>query len=232
MNNERGGIISKLFLIPAAIALMAGFFLLGYYVGQYRSKTAEPGENGSPLPELVSKNLPKPEDFTFYKTLTEKEDKTVSIELKPKAPVEEVKRAVPAVTPEASKDHAEASKNSKAAEKNKVEKSASAVDAPKAATVKQQPAHEKKTAKPKEATYSKLHYTIQVASYPEKQLAEDDVKKMKGRGYAAFIVATAVPNKGTWYRVRLGSFTNKAAAEKLARDVRAKVGISPIVTLE
>ena len=29
MKNERGGIISKLFIIPAGVALMVGFFFLG-----------------------------------------------------------------------------------------------------------------------------------------------------------------------------------------------------------
>jgi cell division septation protein DedD len=32
--------------------------------------------------------------------------------------------------------------------------------------------------------------------------------------------------------VRLGSFSNKAAAEKLANELRAKEGISPFITIE
>jgi cell division septation protein DedD len=55
---------------------------------------------------------------------------------------------------------------------------------------------------------------------------------MKTRGYAAFIVSSNLPDKGTWYRVRLGSFSNKAAAEKLLKQLQAKEGISSFITIE
>jgi cell division protein FtsN len=35
-----------------------------------------------------------------------------------------------------------------------------------------------------------------------------------------------------WHRVRLGSFSNKAAAERLQKSVRDKEGLSTIVVLE
>ena len=77
-----------------------------------------------------------------------------------------------------------------------------------------------------------LRYTLQIASYQEKNVAEDDVKKMKKHGYAAFIVSTELPGKGKWHRVRIGSLANRAAAEKLQKDIHAKVGISPVITIE
>jgi len=55
---------------------------------------------------------------------------------------------------------------------------------------------------------------------------------MKTRGYAAFIVSSTMPDKGTWYRVRLGSFPNKAAAEKLLRQLQSKEGITSFITIE
>jgi cell division septation protein DedD len=63
-------------------------------------------------------------------------------------------------------------------------------------------------------------------------MAEDDIKKMKQRGYSAFIVTSDLPGKGTWYRVRLGSFSSKALAEKLQKELRTKEGISPFITIE
>jgi DedD protein len=79
---------------------------------------------------------------------------------------------------------------------------------------------------------SKVRYALQLASYQERELAEDDVKKMKKQGYAAFVVTSQLPDKGTWYRVRLGSFSNKASAEKLQKELQAKAGVSPIIVTE
>lgn len=232
MKDERGGIISNLFIIPAGVALLIGVFILGYYVGRHQNKSGAQGENLAPLPDVVSEKLPKPEDFTFFKSLSEKENKTVSIDLKPKSSPDESKpdkKQTGADTPnESSGQTIPKSKNLEV----KVEKKPSDTDTHQQKASKHQETHEKKDTTPKKSAPSKLHYTVQVASYPEKQLADDEAKKMRSRGYAAFIVPSEVPGKGTWYRVRLGSFTNRAAAEKLAREIHAKVGISSIITLE
>ncbi len=202
--NERGGIISKILLIPAGVALMAGFFFLGYYVGKYQSRSLAQNQRPAPLPEVEPINPPKQDEFTFYKTLTEKENKTVSIDLNPKPEAEE-KRA------DKKPADGEPARN----------KTAALVQA----LPKQQVPAKKEAA-------SKLRYTLQLASYQEKEMAEEDVKRMKQRGFAAFVVASAVEGKGTWYRVRLGSFSNKASAEKLQRELRAKEGVSAFITIE
>ena len=231
-NEERGGIISNLLIIPVGIAIMIGIFLMGYYVGRYHGKAGGQAENTGPLPEVASENLPKPEDFTFYKTLTEKENKTVSIDLNAKPSVEEGNSSAKQAVQESSKPADQAIAPGKASDA-RVEKKASGAASVKQYGIKKPQARERQeTPAKKSAAASKLHYTVQVASYPDKQLADDEAKKMKTRGYAAFIVASNVPGKGTWYRVRLGSFTNRTAAEKLAKDIHAKVGISPIITLE
>jgi cell division septation protein DedD len=223
MNNERGGIISSFIIIPAAVCLMIGFFFLGYYVGRYQGTKSAQGQSEPPLPEMLSKNLPKPEEFTFYKTLTEKENKTVSIDLRPKnadmAPNPEKKAA------EAPKDSALPPAKGKGPE-NTAKKTASQPGPVKQNSAKPAPEPAKSAAP------SKMRYTIQLSAHQEKQAAEDEVKKMKQNGYAAFIVSSDLPGKGTWYRVRLGSFTKKEAAEKLRKEVHAKVGILPIITME
>ncbi len=230
MDNERGGIISKLFIIPAGIALMLAFFFLGYYVGKYEKKQGSSAGALPPLPEVVSKNLPKPEEFTFYKTLTEKENKTVSIDLKPKASSPETK-------PE-KKDSTAAAKErdqTAAAEKgtnDKAEKKSAQPEPVKQAVIKPSPAPEKKTASAKQPASPKLRYAIQLSAHQERQEAEDAVKRMKQNGFAAYIVASELPGRGPWFRVRLGSFTNRGAAEKLQKAVTDKVGVSSIIVIE
>ncbi len=231
-NKERGGIISNLLIIPVGVALMVGVFFLGYYVGRYPGKAGGQGENAGPLPEVISENLPKPQDFTFYKTLTAKGDKTVSIDLRPKPSSDKAKTDENQAPSEASKESGDRTAPKGKMADSTIEKKPSAAVSSERAAARPSRGRDKKETAPAKTAHSKLHYTVQVASYPQKQLADDEAKKMKTRGFAAFIVPSAVPGKGTWYRVRLGSFTSRASAERLAKEIHAKVGISPIITLE
>ncbi len=230
INNQRGGVISKLFIIPAGVVLMLGFFFLGYYVGRYERKTASSGDNIQPLPAVVSKNQPKPEEFTFYKTLTEKENRTVSIDLKSKSENtfsdSEKKESV-----DAPKAVDQKTTKERGAE-SRPEKQTILVEATKKKVIKPSPEANKKAAPRKQVMSEKLRYTIQVSSHPEKQAAEYDVKRMKQSGFAAFIVLSELHGKRTWYRVRIGSFRNRDAAEKLEKEIHEKVGMTPIVVLE
>ena len=217
-------------IIPAGITLMAGFFFLGYYVGRYEGKSGVRSEGMPPLPEVVSKAMPKPEEFTFYKTLTEQGDKTVSIDLKPKAANTDNK-----IESKQSADAAKEVEKQPIKEKgrdSKVEKKPDQQDTVKQTASKAAQPAEKKIALAKQGTPSRLHYTVQVSSHQERQAAEDDVKRMKQNGFAAFVVSSVLPGKGTWFRVRIGSFSNKEAAEKLRKEVHAKIGVSPIIVLE
>jgi cell division protein FtsN len=197
MKNERGGILSKIIFIPAGVALMVGFFFLGYYVGKYQNKSRASGEIAPPLPEIASSTGQKLEEFTFYKTLTDKNDKTVSIDLKPGPVKEDIK-------PEKEQTTAEAKKSFPAAKKE-----------PAAAS-----------------TSANLRYTVQTSSYQERTMAEDEVKRLKKRGFAAFIVSSELPGKGMRYRVRIGNFYNRAAAEKLQKTIHEKERILTIVVSE
>jgi len=232
MNNQRGGILSTLFVIPIGVALMVGFFFLGYYVGKYQSKPGKQGEIIPPLPEMLSKNLPDKEEFTFYKTLTDKSDKTVSIELKPRSRSEAgkpVKKQIAAETPKPA--------IVRPAPKEKkleitIEKDTSVPTQAKQTASKQTQAQQKKEPAAAASSTTLVRYTLQLASYQDKETADSDVKKMKKRGYAAFIVSAELPGKGMWHRVRLGSFANKASAEKLQKELHAKEGLSPMVVTE
>jgi len=215
MNNQRGGIIANILIVPIGIALMAGIYFLGYYAGLSKAKAVASGEARSPLPDIISENIPKSEEFTFYKTLADKENKTVSIEVKPRA-VENAVQSGPRETPLDARQE----KIVKLEKKTVIKADKPAMPAPKQ-TLKQAPA----------SSNGRLRYTIQLASYPEKRLAEDEVKKMKKRGYVAFPVAFET-GKGTWYRVRLGSFSSRDAAEKLLKDIKSKAGGSPFITIE
>jgi len=229
IQNQKGGILSKIFIIPLGVALLAGFFFLGYYVGKYQGKSNATEEIAQPLPEIPSGTEPKHEEFTFYKTLTDKTDKTVSIDLKAKPASEENKsEKQQAETDTLTKIPVQSVPKEKHIE-IKVEKEAPS-------PVKSTHMASKPAADKKESVTSssgvKLRYTLQTASYQEKDMAEDEVRRLKKQGYAAFIVASKVSGKGTWYRVRLGSLPDKSAAEKLQKTIKSKTGISPMILIE
>jgi cell division protein FtsN len=65
-------------------------------------------------------------------------------------------------------------------------------------------------------------FTIQVSAFKTAPEAQSYVKLLSAKGFTAHIKPASVEGKGTWYRVRVGSFTSSAAAEtykdKLARE--------------
>lgn len=229
MNNQRGGIISNIFLIPVGVALMVCFFFLGYYVGKYQSNDGNQEAMLPPLPEVVSKNMPKREEFTFYKTLSDREQKTVSIELKPRR-IEEIPRKETRDREQPKKEKKREGKVEKPRAKPKPEPRP--VKKETAPAPKPEPRTVKKETAPAREPDPNVRYTLQIASYQEKESAEEDVRKMKKLGYAAFIVPSEIEGKGKWYRVRLGSFSNKASAEKLQRELKTKEGINPFISVE
>ena len=60
---------------------------------------------------------------------------------------------------------------------------------------------------------------VQVASTKEEASATALVKKLKQLGYAGFSRRAVIPNKGTWYRVRVGPYGNKAEAEQMRKEL-------------
>jgi DedD protein len=66
--------------------------------------------------------------------------------------------------------------------------------------------------------------TIQVASLKDPTAAQRIVANLKKDGYAAYLSRIVIPDKGLWFRVRVGSYKGReqAAADmaRLARELR------------
>lgn len=231
MNNQQGGILSKMIIIPAGVVLMVGVFFSGYYTGSTRNRPEDPERTAPPLPQLASSGSNTAEEFTFYKTLTDKNEKTVSIDIRPKSSNNENKPDQQQVAHEPDRtNHAQAALKTKGANSLPEKESSSSGKSGQAALP--QPQLLAKKGPPGASPGLKLRYTVQTASYPEKGMAEKDVKHLKTRGYAAFVASSELQGKGTWHRVRLGSFSSRAVAEKLQKTLQAKEGISPIIVIE
>jgi len=84
------------------------------------------------------------------------------------------------------------------------------------------------TQKPTEAV-SGGAFTLQLSAFQNRPEAERFAAKLRDRGYAPFIVPAEVPNKGTWYRVRMGSFPSKDAASRYLTDFKRETQLQAFV---
>ena len=70
----------------------------------------------------------------------------------------------------------------------------------------------KKTVNLKKSAEGNKNFTIQIASLKDSAAADKMVAKLKKRGYPAYRSIGKIPDKGIWYRVRVGYFKNRAEA--------------------
>jgi cell division septation protein DedD len=62
-------------------------------------------------------------------------------------------------------------------------------------------------------------YTIQIASFKNREDAFRRVSELKKNGFPAYVSRGEVPRQGIWHRVRVGAFTD----EKSAKDIMTKL---------
>jgi cell division protein FtsN len=60
---------------------------------------------------------------------------------------------------------------------------------------------------------------VQVASTKDPKSADEMVKKLQQKGYPAFSTKADIPEKGTWYRVRVGYFNDNIEAESIRQQL-------------
>jgi DedD protein len=63
-------------------------------------------------------------------------------------------------------------------------------------------------------------FTLQLGASQNRDDAERMVSRLREKGYAPYIVSADVPGKGTFYRVRMGSFATKEAASRYLEDFK------------
>jgi cell division septation protein DedD len=71
-----------------------------------------------------------------------------------------------------------------------------------------------------DATSAAGAFTLQLGASPNRDDAERQASRLREKGYAPYIVSAEVPGKGTWYRVRMGSFPTKDAATRYLQDFK------------
>lgn len=74
-------------------------------------------------------------------------------------------------------------------------------------------------------------YSVQVGSYPTMQEATKKVEEWKSKGYPAYMMVADIPERGRWFRVRMGGFENRNDAERYLRDVKSRDPVDALVVL-
>lgn len=74
------------------------------------------------------------------------------------------------------------------------------------------------TALPSVATSAIGKYTVQVASFASETEAQEQVNKLKEKGFGAFYVSAAIKGQ-TWFRVSIGLFADQASAMDYRKEI-------------
>ncbi|CAM3056652.1 SPOR domain-containing protein [Corallococcus sp. ZKHCc1 1396] len=72
-------------------------------------------------------------------------------------------------------------------------------------------------------------FTLQLSAFQSRSDADRFAARLRDRGYAPYILTAEVPGKGTWYRVRMGSFASKEAAGRYLTDFKRETQLDAYV---
>lgn len=107
--------------------------------------------------------------------------------------------------------------------------------AAKTARPQKKAAVQRKIAKPavqkppnKSAADGKGALTIQAASLRDRDAAETLVRKLKAKGYPAFTSIARIPERGTWFRVRVGRYAGGQDAGAVMQKLKSE-GFDPLL---
>jgi cell division protein FtsN len=75
-------------------------------------------------------------------------------------------------------------------------------------------------------------YSVQVGSFRVAEQAETLRQRLVRKGYDVRVRLSMVPGQGAWYRVRVGQFSTRAAAEGVARRLHSQERIPVMVAAE
>jgi cell division septation protein DedD len=72
-------------------------------------------------------------------------------------------------------------------------------------------------------------YTVQLGASQSRTDALQLASRASAAGQKAYIVEAKLPGKGVWYRVRVGAFRDKPAAERFRRDIERELRTDAVV---
>lgn len=74
-------------------------------------------------------------------------------------------------------------------------------------------------------------YAIQVGSFPNLDEANASVARWKERGYPAYMMIADIPDRGRWYRIRIGGFESRTDAEAYMNELTDREDVEALIVL-
>jgi len=197
-----------LFFFASAVILSL-VFLLGLVVGRRMDSSAavQPASDPLALLDQMSKDEAGDENLTFHEALVGEGHK--------KARPAAKKQAKPAPpTPAKAKPDAGPVAPVPAKEEQ---------DPPVAKAVAEPPQEQPKPAAAKPAADGT--FTLQLSAFQDKMEAKQFMQNLQGNGLKPYMVPAKIPNRGVWYRVRVGSYAtwDEALAAKQAFEKKQQI---------
>jgi|SRR5213082_2342162 len=72
-------------------------------------------------------------------------------------------------------------------------------------------------------------YTVQLGALQSRMEALQLASRSSAAGLQTYVLEARLPGKGVWYRVRVGAFPDKNAAERYRRDIERELRTSAVV---
>lgn len=72
-------------------------------------------------------------------------------------------------------------------------------------------------------------YQLQVSSFRTQSEADQFAQQLRARGHKAYVLEAHVPNRGTWYRVRIGPFPSQHAAASYRVGFEGREHVVPFI---
>lgn len=234
----------QLFILAVGFAVTSVVvFFLGMLIGQGMEerklvKKEEPLIKipVQPLPQgSAASGTPGKEEMTFYESLGKSSTGAPVTRVEP---AKEIKPAEKAVKPAGKETKppvqeekvAVAEKVAKVKPAEKVKEKAAAEKSPPSAEVKKEaPVQRSQEGKVAKTTAEKKVWAVQVNAYPLERDAKSLAKKLKDKGYDAYVVPTSIKGRD-WYRVRVGRLETLEEAKTLQEKLKARENFTKSIT--
>jgi cell division septation protein DedD len=211
-----------------ALALLGVAFVLGVMVGKQLQREAAAVDAGAQDP-LAALDARTDAQGTLFAEARAAETATVAV-------------AVPAAVPEKTGDtdsQAAGASGSPVAERSVSPVFATATDTATVSDSDAAPPAETQPMKPPPGALdadaprpAPGEFTVQVGAYQDREEAEGLARKLRAAGFRPFLVEVDIPAKGIWFRVRVGRFTDREAADRYRKDLERELQTAAVIMKE
>ncbi|MGA7839150.1 MAG: SPOR domain-containing protein [Ignavibacteriaceae bacterium] len=218
---------SPIFIIALVIIIAVGVTVYLFLRSTFSSKEIPGKESSANIakvePEIIERNFKIPVTYPYNKVEngTKPAISSITPKLQNQVKTNNTRKPVNnnSVPPGKTADKNK-SENQKIKDSNLIEKTKSKVDPgnPSTFTFENLPLPADSTKVGNNVSSDRGSFTVQVSSWKSRTIALEQLAKFISKGYDAFIEKANIPEKGTWYRVKVRNFKTQKEAEDFLKS--------------